>query len=389
MRKIQEICAWPLDSTDQVVHDFAIKVQSCGAAAVKIIGVGASVRTENVYHIPVIQPTVTSGVCDEKDVVVGFYHSDCGTWIVFFGFCPWKLCFAVLDQDGTKVVGIFDTGLQEVFSHESLCRSVDGAVVFDCHDGVAGHVVTVKGAVFDTHTKWGRLSGSIVKGASVYSDHTSVGRNRGGSGLAFTAVSSIGEGGFQLCGTGCFDMSNPVWDFVNGFPGKGDAQGVAFIGVGVSFLTDDRFGIGGLYALSFFIDIIFANPGVGCENTGLFSEVVFVFAYFVPAGCHGGITEKVVFFSLIGDPLVSNGDTGFIEIVGILGAGRPAVAEHGSVFTIVIVFVTGAFDPSGEAFAVCGAVIIVAFVFERTADQAAFGVVEVIISFNELPACFF
>lgn len=63
--------------------------------------------------------------------------------------------------------------------------------------------------------------------------------------------------------------------------------------------------------------------------------------------------------------------------------------RNGSVFTIVIVFVTGAFDPSGEAFAVCGAVIIVAFVFERTADQAAFGVVEVIISFNELPACFF
>ncbi len=86
-----------LDVSNQVVHNFAIKVQGCGTAAIKVVGVGASVGVEDIYHIPVVQTAVASGVYNEKDVIVGFYHYDGGIWIIFFGFLPWELCFAALD----------------------------------------------------------------------------------------------------------------------------------------------------------------------------------------------------------------------------------------------------------------------------------------------------
>ena len=52
--KVEEICAWTLGVANEFVHYFSIKVQGCGTATVKVIGIGASVGFENIYHIPVV-----------------------------------------------------------------------------------------------------------------------------------------------------------------------------------------------------------------------------------------------------------------------------------------------------------------------------------------------
>ena len=110
--------------------------------------------------------------------------------------------------------------------------------------------------------------------------------------------------------------------------------------------------------------------------------------YLMPACCHGGILKKIVFFSFIFQPPASDGYTGFVKIVPVFRSYRPAVPVHGSVFTAVVVFFAGTLQPSGETFTIGSAVIIVSFVFKRTADHPALGIVEITGSMDLAPSCF-
>ena len=122
-------------------------------------------------------------------------------------------------------------------------------------------------------------------------------------------------------------------------------------------------------ALPFAVYIIFTYPGIFCHHSCFLAEIVIIFSYLLPALCHGGIAEEIVFFSILSKPLPSNCHAGFIKVIGIFISCSPAITEHGTIFTIIIVFVAGTFHPPGETFAVGNTVVIITFILKRTADQ--------------------
>ena len=86
--EIKEVCAWTLSIADKFIHYFSIKVQGCRTAPIQVVSIGTAVGFENIHHIPVIKTIITSGICYKEYIIVGFYHSYCCTWVIFFLFQP-------------------------------------------------------------------------------------------------------------------------------------------------------------------------------------------------------------------------------------------------------------------------------------------------------------
>ena len=140
-----------MGASDQLIHDLSVVIQSGGAASIQIIGISAAVGLEDVYHIPVIQAAVIAGISHKQHIVVRLYHADGGSWIIFGGFAPCRLGFAIPDQDRPEIVGVLHACPEKVLPHQSLTGRVNGPVLFDSHDTVAGHIIAVNFTVFDTH----------------------------------------------------------------------------------------------------------------------------------------------------------------------------------------------------------------------------------------------
>ena len=132
--EIKEVCAWTLSIADKFIHYFSIKVQGCRTASIQVVSISTAVGFENIHHIPVIKTIIAAGICYKEYIIVGLYHSYRCTWIIFFCFSPWKLGFAIFNKNRTKIICIFYTGCKKIFSHKSLCRSIDGSVFLYCHD---------------------------------------------------------------------------------------------------------------------------------------------------------------------------------------------------------------------------------------------------------------
>ena len=69
-------------------------------------------------------------------------------------------------------------------------------------------------------------------------------------------------------------------------------------------------------------------------------------------------------------------------------SSRPAIAEHCAVFAVIIVFISGAFHPAGETFAIGCAVVIISFVLKGSTYHSAFWIIKIIGSIDLLPAGF-
>ena len=177
------------------------------------------------------------------------------------------------------------------------------------------------------------------------------------------------------------------------FAFKFNIKSAAFVFVSIAALSNCwfsicRFSIWRFYTLPFAVYIIFTYPGIFCHHSCFLAEIVIIFSYLLPALCHGGIAEEIVFFSILSKPLPGNCHAGFIKVIGIFISCSPAITEHGTIFTIIIVFVTGTFHPAGKSFTVGNTIVIIALVFERSTDQTTFGIIEVIIPAYFLPAGF-
>ncbi len=170
---------------------------------------------------------------------------------------------------------------------------------------------------------------------------------------------------------------------------KPDAQVCTFVCIGVPVLADRWFRLLFGNPLTAAIDVIISDPFIFCHGAGGFVKVIIIFADFYPALCHSGIAEEVIAFAFVGQPLLRYRYAGFIEIIFVPGSGSPAVSEHCPVFAVIVIFVARALHPSGEAFAAGSTVIIIPPVFKGTADQPAFGIVEIVIAADFAPSGFF
>ena len=132
--EIKEVCAWTLSIADKFIHYFSIKVQGCRTAPIQVVSIGTAVGFENIHHIPVIKTIITSGICYKEYIIVGFYHSYCCTWVIFFCFSPWKLASPSLIRTGPKLYVSFTPAARRFFSHKSLCRSINSSIFLYCHD---------------------------------------------------------------------------------------------------------------------------------------------------------------------------------------------------------------------------------------------------------------
>ena len=336
-----------------------------------------------------IKTIIAAGICYKEYIIVGLYHSYRCTWVIFFCFSPWKLGFAIFNKNRTKIICIFYTGCKKIFSHKSLCRSINSSIFLYCHDWITGHVITIDNPVFDAHAKGGWFSCTIVESTAVYSDNASIWGYCIRSCLSGSAISSVGEGGFQLFGIGCLYMRYPVGNSMDWFAFKFNIKSAAFVFVSIAALSNCwfsicRFSIWRFYTLPFAVYIIFTYPGIFCHHSCFLAEIVIIFSYLLPALCHGGIAEEIVFFSILSKPLPGNCHAGFIEIIGIFITCCPAIAEHGTIFAIVIVFITGTLHPPGETFAVGNTVVIITFILKRTADQTPLWIIKIVISVYRL-----
>ena len=121
-----------------------------------------------------IQPCIGTGICNKKHVVTRRDHPNGSSWIIFGCFGPGWLYFAIFDQHRAKVVGILYPICQQVFSHQSLGRGINGSVFFYCHHTITGHVISVDLTVFDAHAQWGRLPCLVAESTAVHTNDPAV-----------------------------------------------------------------------------------------------------------------------------------------------------------------------------------------------------------------------
>ena len=202
---------------------------------------------------------------------------------------------------------------------------IDGAILFYCHDAVAGHIIPVNGAVFYAHSQRRRLACGIVEGAAVYAYDPAVGSNCALGSLPGASVGSVRESGFQLGSAFCFYMGDPVVYAVDGFSAKLYAQGSAIICIIIIALGNHRLVRALLIrAPSVAVHIIVSHPGIFSHDAGGGVKVIVILADLYPAGGHGGIGTEIIAIAVVIQPLAGNRHPIFIKIVLIVGAGGPA-----------------------------------------------------------------